>query len=100
MGADPVSDDSGAEHVGDELVVLAIPCKERGAGAAAAVDLEVILLLVPGNLNFILQHARGPEHAHDVGFFRLAEADDDVGGILPEVSVRTVDLKLLAVASG
>ena len=100
VGTDPVSDYAGTEHVGDELVALAIPYEQRGAGAAAAVDLEEVLLLVAGNLNFILQNAGGPEHAHDIGVFGVAEADDDVGGILAEISVRAVDFKFLAIPAG
>src|SRR5579864_4648777 len=78
VGGDPVADDCGAEHVGDELVAFAVPGEERGAGAAAAVDFEKLLALVAGDLNLVLQDAGGPEHADDVGFFRLAEADHDV----------------------
>src|SRR6266436_2023978 len=36
---DPVSDNARAQHVADELIVLAVPHKERGAGRAAPVDL-------------------------------------------------------------
>ena len=94
-----MADDSGAEHVRDELVVLAVPGEERGTGTAATVDLEELLALVAGDFNFVLQHSGGPEHADDVSFFRLAEADDDVGGVLAEVSVRSVNFELLAVAA-
>ena len=82
VGTDPVSDDAGAEHVGDEFVALAVPDEEGGAGAAAAVDFEVVLLLVAGDLDFVLQHSGGPEHAHDVGFFGLAEADGEIRRVL------------------
>ena len=97
VGADPVSDDAGAEHVGDEFVALAVPDEEGGAGAAAAVDFEVVLLLVAGDLDFVLQHSGGPEHAHDVGFFGLAEADGEIRRVLAKVAVGAVDLEFLAI---
>ena len=100
VGADPVADDACAQHVGDELVALAIPDKQRGAGAAAAIDLEELLFFVAGDVDFVLQHAGRPQHADDVGFFRIAEADGQVGRVLAEVSVGAGDLKLLPVAAG
>ena len=37
-GSDPVADYAGADHVGDEFVLAAIPGKKDRAGAAAAVE--------------------------------------------------------------
>src|ERR1700730_11589572 len=70
-GPDPVSYYTGPQHVGDEFVALAIPHKQRWTGTAAAVDFEEVLLLVAGDLDFVLQHARGPQHADDVRLFRI-----------------------------
>ena len=98
--ADPVSNDARAEHVADELVMMAIPDEERGTGAAAAIDLEIFLLAVASDFDFILNHAGGPDHAHDVGLFRVAKSDDDVGGVLSEIAGRSGDFKFLAVAGG
>ena len=95
----PVSDHARAQHVGNQFVALAIPNKQRWTRTAAAVDLEKILLPVARNIDFVLQHARRPQHAHDVSFFRVAEPDHDVGRILPQVSGRTGDLKLLPVSA-
>ncbi len=53
-GADPVSHNACAEHVCDKFVTLAVPSKERRAGTAAAVDLHEVLLLVAGDLDFVL----------------------------------------------
>ena len=53
-GPNPVSDHARAKHVADQFVALTIPDKQRGAGTAAAVNLEEILLFVAGDLNFIL----------------------------------------------
>ncbi len=61
------------------------------------------MTLVAGNLifvNFILQHAAGPQHADDVRLLRLAQANDDVGGVLAEITIRPVDFKLLPIAAG
>src|ERR1022692_1410568 len=96
-GPNPVPDHARAQHVGDELVAFAIPYKQRRAGTAAAVDLEKILLFIASDVDFILQHAGRPSHTHDVGLFRVAKADHDVGGILPQVSGRTGNLNLLPV---
>ena len=60
----------------------------------------IVLLLVAGDLDFVLQHASRPQHAHDVGFFGFAQADDDIGRVLSEISTGAIDLKLLAVAAG
>ena len=38
VGRDPVADDGGADDVGDELVLAAVPGEETWAGAAAAVE--------------------------------------------------------------
>ena len=56
--------------------------------------------LVGGDFDFILQNAGRPQHADDVGFFRLAEADGQVGRVLSEVAGRAVDFKFLPHASG
>ena len=47
-----------------------------------------------------MQHASRPQHADDVSFFRIAKADLEVGRVLPEISIRTGDLKLLPVPAG
>ncbi len=98
--ADPVADHARAQHVGDEFVALAVPDEQRRTRTAAAVDLEEVLLLVAGDLNFVFQHARGPQHADDVGLLGVAQADDDVGGVLSQVAVGAVDFELLPVAAG
>ena len=64
-----MSDNRSTEHIGDEFIALAVPDEQSGAGAAAAIDFEKFVALVAGNLilvNFVLQHAAGPEHADDV----------------------------------
>ena len=94
-----MSNHTRAQHIANEFVAFAIPRKQRGAGTAAAIHLEIILLLVPRDIDFVLEHARGPSHAHDVGFFCIAEADHDVGRVLSQVSVRPGNLKFLAIAA-
>src|ERR1700722_18842263 len=79
--------------------MLAIPDKPRPTRTAAAIQLEKVLLLVSRHLNFIFQHTRRPKHAHDVSFLGIAQADDDVGGILPQITIRSRNLKLLPIPS-
>src|SRR4051794_19065310 len=98
-GSNPVSDHCSAQHVGNELIPLAVPSEERGTGTAAAVNFEEILLLVSRDLNFVLQDAGGPEHTYNIRFFGFAEPDDDIAGILDEVSIRAVDFEFLAIAA-
>ena len=94
-----MADHARTQHVGDQFVALAIPDKQRRAGTAAAVDLGEVLLPVARNIYFILQDAGGPQHANDVSLFRIAESNHDVGGVLPQVSRRSGDLKLLPVSA-
>ena len=96
----PMAHHSGTQHVGNEFVALAIPCEQSWAGAAAAVDLDVVLALVTGNLDFILQHASRPQHAHDVGIFGSTQADNDIERVLSEITAGAIDLKLLPIAAG
>ena len=70
-----------------------------GQEAATAVDFHVFLFTVGGDFDFVLQNPSRPEHADDVGLGGLSEADGQVGGVLAEVAVRSVDLEFLAVAS-
>ena len=56
--------------------------------------------LLAGDFDFVLQDAGRPQHADDIGLFRLAEADGEVGRILSEIAGRSVDFKLLAIAAG
>src|ERR1700728_2301008 len=98
-GPYPVSNHARAQHVGHQFVTLAIPHKQRWTRATTAIHLGKVLLLVASDIDFILQHARRPQHANDVGSFSIAEADYDIGGILSQVSVRSGNLKLLPVAA-
>src|SRR5208282_1422690 len=97
---DPVSDDARTEHVADEFVVRTIPSEERRTRAAAAIHLGKVLHLVGSDFNFILQNAGRPQHADDVGFFRLSKTDGQVGRVLSEVARRSIHFKLLPQASG
>ena len=53
-----------------------------------------------GNLDFILNDSGGPQHAHHIGLFGLAESDHEVGGVLSQVSGRSRNLEFLAIRSG
>ena len=77
VGCDPVSHDTRAKHVVDQLVMLAVPHKQSRTRTAAPIDLQVLLLLIGGYFDFVLQDTRGPQHANHVGLFRLAETNID-----------------------
>src|ERR1700685_2645313 len=95
----PMTHHDRAQHVGHKFVALAIPHKQCRTRTAAPVEFEKILLLVTRNLNFILQHAGRPQHAHDVGFFGVTKPYREVRRILSQISIRAVNLKLLPVAA-
>src|ERR1017187_7774221 len=99
-GCDPVSNHARAQHVADELVFVAVPSEKRRTGTAAAVHFQKILTLVGGDFDFILQYAGRPQHADDVGNFRLPKTDGQVGRVLSEVAGRSIHFKLLPQASG
>jgi hypothetical protein len=67
VGIDPMSDDARADHVPDKFVVAAVPDKQRGTRAAAAIEFEIRDFAITRDFDFILQHAGRPEHAHDLG---------------------------------
>ena len=71
----------------------------RLAGTAA-VHFQELMLLHTCDLDFILQHAGGPQHADYVSVFVLAEANDNVGGVLSEITGGAGNLPLLPVAAG
>ena len=100
FGPDPVADHACAQHVSHQFVVGPIPHKKRGTGTAAAVHFEEAVVFHSGNLDFVLNHAGGPQHAHHVGLFGLAESDHEVGRVLSQIAGRARDFKLLAIRSG
>ncbi len=100
LAADPVSDDTRAEHVADELIFVAIPGKERGTGTAAPIEFLNVLYFVGGDFDFILQDSGGPEQADYVSLFGLAEANGEVRRVLAEVAGGSVDFEFLAQSSG
>src|SRR5581483_9946239 len=94
--SDPVPNHTCAENIGDQLVVLSIPDKQSRTRASSTIQFEKILLLVGGDFDLVLQHASGPQHAHDIGLLSLPEAHSQIRRVLPEVSVRAVDFEFLA----
>src|SRR5437667_10090210 len=84
---DPVSDHAVSRHVRDKLILFSIPCEQRWTSAASAVHLKKTVLLVASDFDFILQHARRPEHTHNIGLFGLSETDGEIRRVLAEVSI-------------
>src|ERR1035441_10460000 len=75
--------------------MCAVPSKERRARRAAPVEFLNVLQLVGGNFDFILQNARRPKQTDDVSLLSLTQPNREIGRVLPQISGRPVDLKLL-----
>ena len=58
------------------------------------------MLFEAGNLDFVLNDSRRPEHAHNVGFLGLAQSDNEVSRVLSQIAGRSRNFKLLAVRPG
>src|SRR5690348_12657554 len=86
VGSYPMADDAGTNHVGNEFVLVSVPGKQNGAGAAAAVELGDLLKLARLKVDFVLGNARGPKQAHHVGVLLAVEADEDRRGVLAEIT--------------
>ncbi len=87
------------QHVGHKLIPLPIPHKQSRARTSPPVDLRKILLPVARNVNFVLQHSSRPQHAYNVGLFRLAQSHHNFGRVLPQISIRSGNLNLLPIPS-
>ena len=85
-GSDPVADYAGANHVGDEFVLAAIPGKEDRAGTAAAVEFGYGIEFFGGEIYFVLRNAGGPEQTDHFDIFFGAEAGENGIGILAEIA--------------
>ena len=98
--SDPVPNDTRTQNVGHKLVFFAVPNKQCWTGTSATIQFRELRLLVGCDLDFVLQHASGPEHAHHVGLLGLPQADGEIRRVLPEISVGAVDFVFLANAVG
>ena len=70
-GREPVADDCGADHVGDEPVFVAVPGEQDRAGAAAAIGFLHGDDRGVGQIDFVLENAGGPEDAEQVDVIGL-----------------------------
>src|SRR5271154_2563281 len=91
----PVADDAGAEHIGDEFIFLAIPGKQNGTRAAAAVKFADGLRFFGSEIYFVLWDTRRPEEANDFCIFFFAKASENVGSVLSEIPRRALHFPLL-----
>src|ERR1700686_5682775 len=85
-GGDPMADNAGADHVGNEFVFAAIPGEEDGTRAAAAVEFSKRMKFFGGQIYFILRDAGGPEQAHDFDIFFGAKSAEERRGVLAQVT--------------
>jgi hypothetical protein len=82
----PVADYAGADHVIHEFIVAPVPHEQRGTGAAAAIEFEIVLGLISRDFDLVLDDPAGPQHADDIGLFGLTEADVNIQRILAEIA--------------
>ena len=66
LWAHPVADHTGADHICDKAITLAVPGEEQRTRTAPPIDFIDLVCGVRGEFNFILYDARGPEHTHGV----------------------------------
>ena len=95
-----MADDAGADHVGDEFVFVAVPGKEHGAGAAAAIEFGDGLIFFGSEIYFVLRDAGGPEETDDFGVFFVFESGEDGGRVLAEIAGGAGDFPLLIERAG
>ncbi len=81
-----MSNDAGANHVRNQLVSLPVPNEQRGTRTAAAINLHELVLAVGGDVDFVLQNARWPQHADNIGLLGLAQSNGELQRILPQVT--------------
>ena len=96
----PVADDARADHIGDELVLLAIPREQRRTRTAAPVEFQERHRLVHRDVDLVLQHAGRPQHAHDVGVGVLAKSGENLRWPLAQIACAAGDFELLPQAVG
>ena len=84
----PMADDAGADHVGNELVSLAVPGKHHRAGAAASIDFVQQMTTARCELHLILHDSRGPQQSHDVRLSQAIDAGQDARRVLSQVAGR------------
>src|SRR6202047_4016350 len=85
-GGDPMADNAGANHVGNEFVFATVPGEEDWARTSAAVQLSERMKFLRGQIYFVLRNSSGPEQAHDFHIFFGAKSGEDRCGILGEVT--------------
>src|SRR5438477_2073786 len=93
----PVTDHARAQHVSNQLVVLAVPGEKCRTGTAAAIHFKKTVLLQARDLNLVLYDSGRPEHAHHVGFPGLTQRDNEVRRVLSQIAGRSRNLELLAI---
>src|ERR1700676_4691527 len=85
-GGEPMADDAGANHVGNEFVFAAVPGEEDGTRASATIEFSERMKFFGGEIYFVLRNASGPEQAHDFDIFFRVQSGEDGRGILAQVT--------------
>src|SRR5689334_1686680 len=95
----PMPHYAGANHIGHEMVSLAVPDKENGTGAASTVNFIDFSRTVGSQFSLVLHHAGGPKHPDDVNPALLPHARHQPDGALAEITI-TTDLPFLPDSTG
>ncbi len=94
-GRDPVADHTGANHVGDEFILVTVPRKQNRAGTAATIQFADAVLFVCGEIDFVLRHAGGPEQPDHFDVTLSAEPREDRRCVLAEIAGSALHFPLL-----
>src|SRR6266852_5131412 len=99
-GGYPVADYSGANHVGDEFVLVPVPSEQHGARTAAAIEFAEAVLFSSSEIDFVLRNSGWPEQADDFDILLRTETGEDRRGILSEVAGGALDFPFLVQWAG
>ncbi len=69
----PMTDNTGSDHVRDELILTSVPRKQHGTRASPAVKLGKRYGLARRDIELILRNAGWPQHADHIGTIGLAK---------------------------
>ena len=72
-GREPVADNRRADDIGDQLVLVTVPGEQNWARRAPAISLLHGDHRRVRQIDFVLQHARGPQNAQQINVVRIAQ---------------------------
>jgi len=90
-----VANYAGANHVGDEFVLVPVPSEQDRTGTAAAIEFGKAVLFSSAEIDFVLRNPGGPEEADDFDVLLRTEASEDRRSVLTEVAGSALHFPLL-----